>query len=355
MAETVQKALVKIGQGGIILDTMDALYRYGQMMTASKIAPKSFDTPEKVMVAVQFGMERGWRPMMSLQYLYVVNQNVRIWGDAALAVCKAHALWVEDASDEHYEVDGKRVDPGDYTREEMVKANLKAVCSVGRKGGKAPVTRSFSVKNAKGASLWDKGGSWASHPARMLLYKARSFALRDVFPDAMMGLHTVEEMEGETLDVEVEVNNPGQGLGKGGKTFGFGNVSLPETTEAPKDAEVVTPPTETPADEPQAPKEPQEGAGWTMPPEEGQDAPATAPAKQEGPTVTEKVAVQLNKERVAAGVSDEDWNKLLNRFAGVGIVQVVPADKVETIRAAISMSSDNKPNAKKAAGQKSLL
>jgi hypothetical protein len=53
----------------------------------------------------------------------------------------------------------------------------------------------FSVMDAKQARLWGKQGPWQQYPKRMLAMRARGFAIRDAFPDAMKGMITAEEAQ----------------------------------------------------------------------------------------------------------------------------------------------------------------
>jgi hypothetical protein len=59
------------------------------------------------------------------------------------------------------------------------------------------------VADAKRAGVWGKAGPWTQYPKRMLGIRARSFALRDVFPDVLGGLDIREEVEdsAEMIDV----------------------------------------------------------------------------------------------------------------------------------------------------------
>ena len=45
------------------------------------------------------------------------------------------------------------------------------------------------------AGLWAKSGPWTQYPKRMMQMRARGFALRDKFADALGGLITVEEAQ----------------------------------------------------------------------------------------------------------------------------------------------------------------
>jgi hypothetical protein len=49
--------------------------------------------------------------------------------------------------------------------------------------------------DAKRAGLAGKSGPWSQYPARMLALRARGFALRNAFADALRGLVTAEEAQ----------------------------------------------------------------------------------------------------------------------------------------------------------------
>jgi len=68
-----------------------------------------------------------------------------------------------------------------------------AVSTVKRKGME-PVSVTFTVGDAIRAGLWKKAGPWTQYPKRMLQMRARSFALRDAFPDVLRGLVATEEL-----------------------------------------------------------------------------------------------------------------------------------------------------------------
>jgi hypothetical protein len=54
------------------------------------------------------------------------------------------------------------------------------------------------MADAKRAGLLGKAGPWAQYPARMLALRARGFALRNAFADALRGLITAEEAQDYT-------------------------------------------------------------------------------------------------------------------------------------------------------------
>jgi hypothetical protein len=111
-----------------------------------------------------------------LQNISVINGKPSVYGDAAMALVQAHPAC--EGVEEFFEGEGT--------------PNPVAVCIAHRRGRK-PVTARFSVEDAKRAGLWNKQGPWTSYPKRMLQMRARGFALRDAFPDALKGLITTEE------------------------------------------------------------------------------------------------------------------------------------------------------------------
>jgi hypothetical protein len=174
--------VVPLQSGGavraIVPTTMEEAYRLAKAVCMAGMAPKGLDTPEKAMIAIMQGMEVGLTPMASLQRIAVVNGRPTIWGDGAIGLVRGSGLC--EYVRETIEGDGdKRV----------------AVCVVKRKGEAEPVTRRFSVDDAKRAGLWGKAGPWQQFPERMLSMRARAFALRDVFADVLGGMYLREEIE----------------------------------------------------------------------------------------------------------------------------------------------------------------
>lgn len=158
-------------------NSFDALVKFAERMARTSFAPKAFQgKPDEIVAAVMFGAEIGLAPLQALQNISVVNGRPAVWGDAALAVCQAHPAfeWIKET----HEGDGD---------------SRTAVCEVKRKGMDAHTSR-FGVADAKRASLWGKD-TYKSYPDRMLQMRARGFALRNTFADALKGMVTREEAE----------------------------------------------------------------------------------------------------------------------------------------------------------------
>lgn len=164
---------------GLALQSVTDAMKFSETVANSDFAPKDFrGKPASCMLAIQCGAELGLAPLQSLQSIAVVNGRPSVYGDAALAVCKASAVceYVTESID------------GDG--EQMV-----ATCTAKRRGYPQPTVVKFSVADAKKASLWGKSGPWSQYPRRMLQMRARGFALRDAFPDVLKGLVTAEEAQ----------------------------------------------------------------------------------------------------------------------------------------------------------------
>jgi hypothetical protein len=164
---------------GLALASFDDAFRFSKMVAASDFAPKDFrGKPESCLLAIQHGSEVGLSPMQSLQSIAVINGRPTIWGDAALALVQSSSqcVYVREYTD------------GDGD-------NLTAFCEVQRRGYPQPTVAKFSVADAKKAGLWGKTGPWTQYPGRMLALRARGFALRNAFADALRGLVTAEEAQ----------------------------------------------------------------------------------------------------------------------------------------------------------------
>lgn len=158
--------------------SFEEAYRIAKVLAASDLVPKDYkDKPENCLVAMQWGADVGLPGLQALQNIAVINGRPSIWGDAAKALVIASPM-CEDIQER---IEGE----GDA---------MVAVCLAKRKG-RAPVEQRFSVGDAKKAGLWGKQGPWQTYPKRMLQMRARGFALRDAFPDALRGLVLAEEAQ----------------------------------------------------------------------------------------------------------------------------------------------------------------
>lgn len=145
-----------------------------EMLSSSQMVPKNYTgKPQDTLVAMMMGSELGLNPIQALQNIAVINGRPSIYGDALMALVQNHPAFggVEETFDEQ---------------------TMTATCTVWRKGG-TKHTQTFSQADAVKSNLWGKSGPWTQYPKRMLAWRARGFALRNQFADALAGLITREE------------------------------------------------------------------------------------------------------------------------------------------------------------------
>ena len=181
----------------LVVTDMDGAWRMATAFSHSGMLPKAYyqDGKDaaiaKAFTAMQLGAEVGLPPMQSIQSIAIVNGVATIWGDTMKAL-------VEQSGKAEYI---RETYEGEWPANQQPNPNFKAIC-VTKRVGRDEVREEFSIQDAMNAGLWGKSGPWKTHPKRMLRYKVRAFALRDVYPDVLKGLtHSAEEMEGEMIDV----------------------------------------------------------------------------------------------------------------------------------------------------------
>lgn len=166
------------GGGGFALQpqNIQEAHQLATMIANSQLAPKDFrNKPEDTLVAMMMGNELGLNPMQSIQNIAVINGRPSIWGDAMIALVQNHPAF-------------------SGIKETFDDSTMTATCQVKRKGGEWH-TVTFSQADAQQANLWSKQGPWSQYPKRMLKLRARGYALRDQFADALAGLISAEEAQ----------------------------------------------------------------------------------------------------------------------------------------------------------------
>ena len=152
--------------------TFEQALTFANYLADSDMVPKDFKgKPGNCLIAMQWGMEIGLKPLQALQNIAVINGRPSLWGDSIIALARNSPLC-------------------EYILEED--DGRTATCRIKRRG-EAEQQRTFSVDDAKQAGLTSKQGPWTQYPKRMRQMRARAFAIRDVFPDALKGLSVAEE------------------------------------------------------------------------------------------------------------------------------------------------------------------
>lgn len=157
---------------------------FAGILSKSNMVPKEFvGNPGNILVAIQWGMELGLQPMQAMQNIAVINGRPSLWGDAVIGIVKASPAC-------------------EYVVEEVT--DTTATCRVKRRG-EPEQSRTFTMEDATKAGLKGKQGPWTQYPKRMMQMRARSWALRDVFPDVLRGMPVAEEVM-DYSPVEREIN-----------------------------------------------------------------------------------------------------------------------------------------------------
>ena len=153
--------------------TFEQALTFSQYLADSDLVPKDFKgKPANCLVAMQWGMELGLKPLQAMQNIAVINGRPSLWGDAVIALVRASSTC-------------------EYVLE--TQTDQLATCKVKRRG-EPEQERTFSMADAHAAGLKGKQGPWTQYPKRMMQMRARAFALRDVFPDVLKGLPVAEEL-----------------------------------------------------------------------------------------------------------------------------------------------------------------
>ncbi len=165
--------------------TIEAAKDLAKTLANSGLVPNAYaGKPEMILIAGAMGHRLGLDIFSAMAGIAVINGRPTLWGDAMLAICQARTDW-----------GGMNV--------QQDHKNGSCVVTITRKGHGTGYVGSFSMEEAARAGLADKAGPWKQYPQRMVELRARSYALRGAFADALAGFHCREEMEDvEPRDVE---------------------------------------------------------------------------------------------------------------------------------------------------------
>lgn len=193
--------------------TLKEAQDYANIFANSGICPEAYrGKPNDVLIIWQMGSELGLGKMQAVRTLGCINGMPFAWGDGLLALVKRH---------KEFE------DMREWSEGSLAKNDLTAFCTIKRKN-KEPTTQKFSIEDAKRAGLWGKRGTWTQYPARMLQHRARGFAARDAFPDALYGLMSEDEVRHLQEPVKLPAEIKGKGISGLEETLGLNDSEIIE-------------------------------------------------------------------------------------------------------------------------------
>lgn len=181
----------RIINGNVVCASMRDVMNMARHYIRGGMVPRGLDgrtmveTESRVAIAIEFGINLGLSPLQALQSVMVTNGRPCLWGDAPLALVSQHRAF--DGTKTEWEGEGTDALACTFTVYRRVKSRS------------VPHSWTYGIGDAKRAGLWGKSGPWQTAPKRMLMIRARAFALRDAFPDALRGAGIHEELDDVTL------------------------------------------------------------------------------------------------------------------------------------------------------------
>ncbi len=178
--------------GMLVGKDLEGQYRLAKCFVMSKMVPRAFDTPEKVLTAMQYSYELGLKPLTGMRQIAIINGIPSIYGDLPLAMVESSGL-LEDIEEYLFDKDYKKI----CLENKNLDVNIfGAFCRVKRKNRSA-TEKVFTIDDAVYAKLLNPDGKsnrecWAKYPKLMLKYRARSMALKDSFSDVLSGIAIAE-------------------------------------------------------------------------------------------------------------------------------------------------------------------
>lgn len=180
----------------ILGTTFEERFRAATIYAASGMMPKGYDKPEKVFAGIQYAIELGFKdqPLTAMKNIAIINGQPSLWGELPLALVERSGLiqkkYIDsdnkemDGLDEYWtDKNGARL-PEDCKPEQV----WAAICEVERVGRKR---KKFAYTQADRTTL-GVAAIWKSFEKVMMKRKARAIALKDVFPDILLGIGIAE-------------------------------------------------------------------------------------------------------------------------------------------------------------------
>lgn len=185
-----KRVLLARQSDGLSPRNLDEAMALAQRLSDSSLVPKDYrGKPGDILIAIGLGHEVGLKWAQALQSIAVIGGRPTIWGDAGLGLVMSHP---------DYEWHKEHDDPVEQT----------ATCTIKRRG-LDPVTRSFGQADAERIIVWERDSQgtprqvrladrpvWkAGYGVRMRQMRARWWAMKDTFPDALKGIEGREWVE----------------------------------------------------------------------------------------------------------------------------------------------------------------
>lgn len=174
-----------VAPAGLVPQSIDELMQFSEMAVKSRLLPASIQTKEQAAIIAIKGRELGITFMQSFESLYVVYGRVGMETKlmAALFTRAGHQYRIIERTPQRAVVDiylKGQDEPQRFTMtmEEAVSAR-------------------WHLEYDKEKKEWRDKNTWKTMPARMLMYRCLSSAIRLIAPGCLFGLHTTDELGDE--------------------------------------------------------------------------------------------------------------------------------------------------------------
>jgi hypothetical protein len=174
--------VVKSDSNQVWLDSekYDQAFKAAAIFAKSSLVPSAFRGKiEDCFIVCQMAFRVGIDPMMALQNMYLIDGRPAMSAQLAIALANRSGRLDRPIT---YEMSGQG-------------AELRCVATSAVAG--------TEIRAMAGMELKRNSPAWAQQPDQMLRYRAALKLIRSTIPDAIFGLHSVEEWEDAGDDVQV--------------------------------------------------------------------------------------------------------------------------------------------------------
>ena len=152
----------------------EALHVSG-VLVASRLLPRSIQTPEAAFAVIATGRELGLSAMQALRAIHIVEGKPTLSADLMVALVK-------------------RSPECSFFR--LVESTAeRATYETLRRGEPSPTRLGYTIEEAKASGAATKD-NWRKYPAAMLRARAASSLARAVYPDLVLGVYDPDELDG---------------------------------------------------------------------------------------------------------------------------------------------------------------
>lgn len=196
MSQALVKAQIVADETGLLRPrNIEEAFRLAEAYVQSGILPERYKTAASVLTAMQFALELGLKPLTALRQIAVVNGTPCLFGDLPLSICYASGK-LQSIKEVYVDKNLKEICLANQNIGEQV---FGALCLVKRQGVADIVESYFTMTEANQAGLLGSP-TWKKYPKRMLRYRARAQALKDLFADYLNGSAIAEYDHNKTED-----------------------------------------------------------------------------------------------------------------------------------------------------------